>query len=316
MKKRVGLVLAMVLTMSLGISAFATDIESMSLDELKEAYAQLESEKAELEEQVKDLKVQLFDLQTGAETLDTDTSIENADAEEATEETEEAVLMSTEDFLNDIYESYETRSRATERYTSAELNTMTNDEMVEAYNTFCEAERPFYEKYKNAIFDDLNIQYLCNQYITGLKKQYESYTTYQSNKDFDEHTSIWQSGYYNRGYVIVELSEYYNVPFGDVSDMKEDTASMDSLNEAETRNAGVDHETVRKTQELLNGIGFFCGNADGVSGKRTVKSIKRFQEMYGYDPIDGIIDDELIGQLQTVYDEKNPSETVAEEETE
>ena len=92
---------------------------------------------------------------------------------------------------------------------------------------------------------------------------------------------------------------------------------MDSLNEAEKRNAKVDHETVRKVQQLLNGIGFYCGKEDGISGKLTVKLIKRFQEMYGYDPIDGMIDDELVKQLQKAYDEKNPTppatETTAQE---
>ena len=61
---------------------------------------------------------------------------------------------------------------------------------------------------------------------------------------------------------------------------------------------------------------FFCGNADGISGKRTVKSIKRFQEMYGYDPIDGMIDDELIEQLETIAAEKEPIEEEIETESE
>ena len=310
MKKR--MLTAMGLSVLLGISVFAADIDTMTLEELKEAYTQLESENAVLEEQVKDLKVQLFDMQAGDGSTAAETETETVESETEAE----TVLMTTEEFLNDIYASYETRSKATERYTTAELNTMTNDESVEAFNSFCEAERPFYEKYKNAVFEDLNIQYLCRQYIGGLKKQYDSYDLYMKNHDYNEHSEVWQSGYYNRGYVIVELAEYYNVPFGDVSGMKADTAAMDSLNEAETRNASIDHETVRKTQELLNGIGFFCGSADGVSGKRTVKSVKRFQEMYGFDPIDGIIDDELIAQLQSVHDEKNPVEEVAETETE
>ena len=51
-----------------------------------------------------------------------------------------------------------------------------------------------------------------------------------------------------------------------------------------------------------------------ISGKRTVKSIKRFQEMYGYDPIDGMIDDELIGQLEDVAAQKAPVEETETEE--
>lgn len=104
--------------------------------------------------------------------------------------------------------------------------------------------------------------------------------------------------------MIVELSDYYSLPFGDVEGMRVDTAAMDSLNEAETRNKAVDQMTVQKTQQLLNDIGFYCGKADGISGKRTVKSIKRFQQMYGYEPEDGMIDEELISQLETELSKK------------
>ena len=45
-----------------------------------------------------------------------------------------------------------------------------------------------------------------------------------------------------------------------------------------------------------------------------MKSIKRFQEMYGYDPIDGMIDDELIGQLEDVAAQKAPVEETETEE--
>lgn len=86
--------------------------------------------------------------------------------------------------------------------------------------------------------------------------------------------------------------------------MRADTAYMDSFNEAENRNNQVDHATVQKAQQLLNDIGFYCGSADGISGKRTVKSIKRFQQMYGYSPEDGIIDTELIKQLETELKKK------------
>ena len=297
--------------MTAALSAFASeyDVENMTPEEMREAITTLESEKTELEDQVKDLKVQLFDLQQGS-----DETPETAAETETSVETEaEKVQKTTEEFLEDIVESYNTRAVRTERYTTAELNTMSNDEYVEAFLFYVEAEEPFYEEYKNATFEDLNIQYLCNTYCDGVKSQLDCCRKYKEDKDYTEWDNSWSSAYNKRSYVIVELSEYYEAPFGDVSDMAENVAALDSLNEAETRNAEVDHETVRRTQELLNTIGFFCGNADGISGKRTVKSIKRFQEMYGYDPIDGMIDDELIGQLEEVAAKKAP---VEETETE
>ena len=311
MKRRV---IASITALFLGmspISTFAADIDAMTLEELKEAYIQLESEKEDLEAEVKDLKVQLFDLQSGAGTEETD--------QETEVETEvvETVLMTTEDFLNDFKESYVNRDITGNKYTEAETGSMTSEEYNAFLSEVAGAERPFYEKYKNAIFDDLNIQYLCQQYIQGLSKQYQACEEWETDPDSEHATTTWQSGYYNRAYVMVELSEYYglDLPAGAIAAMKEDTTAMDSLNEAETRNSAVDHETVRKTQELLNGIGFFCGTADGISGKRTVKSIKRFQEMYGYEPIDGMIDDELIEQLQAEYDKKNPADEELTTET-
>lgn len=84
---------------------------------------------------------------------------------------------------------------------------------------------------------------------------------------------------------------------------------MDSLNEAETRNSQIPHETVKEVQTLLHEIGFKCWNIDGIAGKRTVKAIKRFQEMYGFN-VDGIIDDELIEQLKQVKTDKGLSTEV------
>ena len=292
--KAMAVALGILLTMPTVINA--ADIEDMTMDELKEAYQQLEEENQELQDQVKDLKAQLYDAQNSKET-DSESAVEEDNGEE------EKVLMTTEEFLQDIINSYDTRAIVSKQYTAAERTTMSEEEYVNYGGECFEAERPFYEKYKNAKFNDLNIQYLCNQYIKGLEKQFKSKELYDQNHNYIEFEDLANSGYYNRAYVIVELSDYYDAAFNDITQMKDDTAFMDSLNDAETRNASVDQSKIKRTQELLNDIGFFCGAADGVSGKRTVKSIKRFQEMYGYEPSDGMIDDELIEQLQKVYEE-------------
>lgn len=255
-----------------------------------------------MEERITALEKRVAELEAivGVYSIEADTEIDT----EIETETEEAVLMDEQDFLDDIVASFNARYVVAKRYTNAEINAMTNDELIEYDSECAEAERDFYEKYANAKFEDLNIQYLCNQYISGLKKQLQCKSDYEQTGDYEKTINQFNSGYYNRAYVIVELSDYYELPFGDVSGMRENTADMDSLNEAETRNAAVDHATVQKTQELLNEIGFFCGTADGISGKRTVKSIKRFQEMYGYDPIDGMIDEELISQIENELSKK------------
>ena len=236
------------------------------------------------------------------------------------DETEaEPILMKEEEFFNDILKSYNERQNFNKGFTDSEIDMMTYEERVAQRRDVVLTEKWFADKYQNAIFDDLNIQYLCNQYVQGIDKQYKACEKYLSSNmnadDYDQWSNGWQSGYYNRCYVIVELYEYFDVPFSpeDVDVMKADADSLDALNEAETRNSQVPHETVKEVQTLLHEIGFKCWNIDGVAGKRTVKAIKRFQEMYGYE-IDGMIDDELIEQLKQVKAEKGLStETETEE---
>ena len=55
---------------------------------------------------------------------------------------------------------------------------------------------------------------------------------------------------------------------------------------------------------MLNNIGFLCGTPDGIAGRQTTSCVERFQMMYGYEPADGIIDDELITQLTDILARK------------
>lgn len=272
-------------------------VSAVGAESLEERITALEQRVAELEAMVgvKSAK------EDTTETVSKEATVSETKEEEVSDE---PVLIETQQFLDDIVASYNARSIVAERYTNAELNTMSSDEYVQYLSGVVEAEKTFYDKYKNVEFEDLNIQYLCKTYCDGLKSQMDSCETYFENKDYATWNNTWTAAYNKRSYVIVELSEYYNAPFTDISEMKDNTKALDSLNEAETRNAAVDHAIVQKTQQLLNDIGFFCGNADGISGKRTVKSIKRFQEMYGYNPVDGMIDEELMGQLETELEKK------------
>lgn len=246
----------------------------------------------------------------------------NADetVDDAETETEvESVHMKEEDFYNDILASYSARDEISDKYTTSEINTLSEEEYQQWRKDLVDAEWSYMEKYQNATFDDLNIQYLCKQYVDGLinqKKSYQSYMDGDSVKSDDQ----WTAGYNKRSYVIVELAEYFDIPFpaDGVENMKQTTEGLDSLDEAETRNSEVSTEKVKEVQTLLHEIGFKCWNIDGVAGKKTVRAIKRFQEMYGYKT-DGLITDELIEELKQVKTEKGldgTSETDAEDGTE
>lgn len=216
---------------------------------------------------------------------------------------------SEEEFFNDILASYSARAIVAAKHTNAEERAMTNKEIAEWRLECVNAEADFEEKYKDALFDDLNIQYLCAQYIKGIEKQKEACETYLQNEDTMDKRLVFkngfESGYFNRAYVIVELYEYFDVQFPSnaVAEMTKNVNILEKTNEAETRNKAIPKQTVKEVQTLLHLIGFRCWNIDGVAGKKTVKAIKRFQEMYGYE-IDGMITDELIEELKTVAEEK------------
>lgn len=252
--------------------------------------------------ELKELDKAIHEILGNASDSEEETTEEAEEVAEVVEE--EKVLKTTEEFLEDIVASYNARGVVADRYSVSEMNTMSVDEEIKYYSDCVSAEKEFYEEYKNAIFEDLNIQYLCQTYCSGVKSQIEAGEQYDKDKDYAKHRNVWDAAYNKRSYVIVELAEYYNVPFDTIEAMKQNTIELDSMNEAETRNAQVDRETVKKTQQLLDDIGFKGSAVDGIPGKKTVKSIKRFQEMYGYDPIDGMIDEELISQLEKVKAEK------------
>nr|WP_297705223.1 peptidoglycan-binding domain-containing protein [uncultured Butyrivibrio sp.] len=218
-------------------------------------------------------------------------------------------FMSEEEFFTDLLDSYSARSKIATKYTKAEIQSMSNKEHVEFILECVNAENELKEKYENAKFDDLNIQYLCHQYVNGIAKQQEACETYLAGDDTIDaranYTDLNNSGYLNRAYVIVELNDYYDVPFPDVGlkTMRNDVQQLEKLNEAEKRNKDVPKRTVKEVQTLLHLIGFRCWNIDGSAGKKTVKAIKRFQEMYGYE-VDGMITDDLIEQLKKAAEDK------------
>ena len=74
MKKSVLAIVAAV-SMLIGSSAFAADLDSMTLEELKSAYTELESEKVQLESENADLKAQIEQLKGGEEETELSTEL-------------------------------------------------------------------------------------------------------------------------------------------------------------------------------------------------------------------------------------------------
>ena len=83
--------------LAFGSSAFAADIENMSLEELKTAYTELESEKAQLESENIELKEQIEQLKAGTETEAVEPSTEIV----GTQYTDSATVQIVQKALND-----------------------------------------------------------------------------------------------------------------------------------------------------------------------------------------------------------------------
>lgn len=276
-------------------SAVAVKWEDLTNAQQKAAYQSLESENESLRAQLKKLQAQT-DTGSGADNGGTpaDGGTSAGSAESA-----QTQRKDTATFLKDIAASFEKRQ--------AEAGTCSADQIAQmsaadlwAYRFRCaEAERDFYEAYKGAQLESLNLQYLCDEYRAGLGKQYKAETTWKDTQDADKTSQLYSAGYYNRAYALVELHDYYSLELPDgYQDLKDAVDKMNAAAGAETKNASADSATVKKVQELLNALGFLCGTPDGICGRQTVSCIERFQTMYGFEPADGLIDDELLSQMQ------------------
>ena len=212
-----------------------------------------------------------------------------------------SALKDTDTFLKDLAASFSKRQQAAASVSQDQIAQMSEDE-VWSYRFQCaEAERDFYNTYSGAQFSSLNVLYLCEEYCTGLGKQYQAEDVWKSSQDSDKTSKLYTAGYYNRAYALVEFHDYYGLELGDgFQTLKDAVAKVDAASGEEIRNAGVDAATVKNVQDMLNQLGFLCGQADGICGRQTVSCIERFQVMYGFEPQDGLIDDELISQMQGI----------------
>ena len=222
-------------------------------------------------------------------------------------------VMDEEQFLRELAETSEGRAEAAARYTGAETAAMTNQEIADMNHECCETERDLYEKYKDAAFGDRNLQYLCELYMKGLKNQFDAYDSWQSDGDIAAYNELWDAGYNKRALALVEIADTYQL---DIPDLDEMRSAAEDLNEKGEEEAVTElsSEDILKAQNDLNTLGF-RNEADGNYGARTAQLLHRFQVMYGYEPADGVLDQESLAQLEAEASKVLPKETESESET-
>lgn len=294
--------------MALPAGAVTLDWEDLTDAQQEQAYHQLESENQALREQLAQLQgggTGQADGGQSSEGTGTDSGGGAAtdqgtsqDASDAAAQAQSAQVKSKETFLADLAASFNARQEKARTYTNEEVSAMSEADMWDFRFACAAQERAFYDAYHAAQFDDLNILYLCSEYCLGLEKQYKAQEIWNAQADSDEANRLYTAGYYNRAYALVELCEFYGLDLAsEYQNLKNAVSQMDAMSSDETRNASVDPKRVEQVQELLNSLGFLCGTPDGIAGRQTASCIERFQMMYGYEPADGIIDDELMTQL-------------------
>ncbi len=263
----------------------------------EQAYQKLQDENESLKARIKELEEQL-----GTSPAEERQAAGSAEQDETSATTgSSAEWKDVSSFLNDIAASFNARQNLARTIDTSDLSGMSEAEMWDFRFSCAQAEKSFYDSYKNAQFDDLNIFYLCSEYCQGLGKQFQAEEVWNSSADSNKANELYTAGYYNRAYALVELCEYYGLDLAsEYANLKSAVQQMDALSGEETRNAAADSATVMRVQELLNEAGFRCGTPDGIAGRQTASCIERFQKMYGFEPADGIIDEELISQLQQI----------------
>lgn len=233
-----------------------------------------------------------------------------AETEDMSEEEIKSGYTKVKAFIADVETAINERTAMSQSYSEAELSMMTNDEIAEANQACCETESWMIDAYEDANFKHPNMQYLCEQYLTGLQNQLDAYESWEEKQDIDTYNELWEAGFAKRAAVAVELADYYGAHFTDIADMRSKVKDLEALDEFSS--GTVSEATTRTVQECLNTLKFPVGKVDGYCGYRTIKMIRRFQKLCGYTPADGIIDDELVQQLQKEVEKVSPKE----EETE
>lgn len=296
------------------LGSFPAKAVTLAWDDLtdaqqEQAYKDLESENESLRQQLGQLQVSSAgtgETSTNDDTYNggnagTEPSGTAADTAQSASDAQSLAVKDVDSFLADISKSFDARQETARRYTNEQVASMSQADMWAFRFKCADAEKDFYDSYSSAQFNDLNILYLCTEYCGGLKKQFDAEEVWNESQDSDKADKLYTAGYYNRAYALVELAQFYSLNLADeYQNLKNAVSQMDALSGEETRNAGADPAKVRQVQELLNEVGFRCGTPDGIAGRQTASSIERFQKMYGFDPADGIIDDQLVTDLSSI----------------
>lgn len=311
---------AAVMIMAYPAGAVTVDWNDLTDAQQEEAYKSLESENESLKEQIARLEAGTgtgtgTDSDAGAASPSGDdqssgsaqdgsgegTSGQSSGQDQEAASGGSAQLKDTDTFLKDLGESFAKRQQAAGQYSTDQLSGLSESELWDYRFSCAESERDFYNTYKDAQFNSLNVLYLCGEYCGGLGKQYQAEQVWNDSEDGEKASQLYTAGYYNRAYALVEFHDYYGLDLADgYKNLKDAVTRMDNASGEETRNQGTDPGAVKEIQEMLNSLGFLCGTPDGICGRQTVSCIERFQVMYGFDPADGLIDDELISQMKNI----------------
>ena len=212
----------------------------------------------------------------------------NAKAEEAspTYDRNSSELPSPEQFLRDIENSYNARLSVIQRFES--FNDLKQDTYFMLCSLCAEAERPFYNTYKDMEFADRNYTVMCKKYIEGLDKQYDSILIAQSTEkkenpqeELEKAKNQYKEGYTIRSNILSEIQKYFaKKEFEDAENISPNIDIEAIVENARVVNRSVTQEESLAVQNFLaeKGYDFDIPRQDADSDGRGRRSHRRFGE--------------------------------------
>ena len=203
-------------------------------------------------------------------------------------------------FLEDLLNSYLARYTTINRYKNIKKLTEVDYWLLREICIL--SEENFYNKYSDnkIFFENIRDKNLCNNYLKGLKMQYDAVKDY---KEFSkENTKIkkedliqkYIDGCILRENVLAELNYLYNLELDtDIFILTKDFSQMFE----EAKNEEYPYELVLEIQTKLNELGYDSGIEDGILGNTTIFAIFDYQRDLGLE-INGKITDEMRAHLQ------------------
>lgn len=217
-----------------------------------------------------------------------------------------ALILTGSVYADDLQDSFlsDLKEGLTERWSDdRDESTMTEGEKATYYGELVDMELEKIVKYEEEEFESAKFNALAHSYIRAVKLQKDALEIVDADNTLYE--TMWGYGYNLRAYIVPIFVDSYglDLPEEDVQDFRDNSSLMTLVWTGDTDSDDsdimeeVEKDRTKRTQELLNALGYDCGTPDGVAGQKTMDALHQFEEEYGYTDLG--FDDRTISTIQS-----------------